>query len=233
MQAEAKITELTLLDGKPAARILCPPRLIPAPGQYLLAHADGSDSPPALRSSVLAASIFAVRIFAGGFLAAPPVPPSWTPGTRLLLRGPLGHGFALPASARRVALIAFDNSSARLMPLIELALKQEAALVLVCETPPDDLPLQVEVQPLRALSDVCNWADYAALDAARESLPGLREKFGMGNPLGARYEAQILVRTPMPCGALAQCGVCAVEVRHGHLLACDDGPVFDLKDLLQ
>ena len=226
MQAEGTIVELILLDGLPAARILCPPKMIPAPGQYLLAYADGSDAP-------LAASIFAAKIFSDGFLVAPSVPSSWMPGTRLRLRGPLGHGFTLPISARRVALIAFDNSSARLLPLLDLALKQGSSVVLVCETPPDDLPLQVEVQPLRALSDVRSWADYVAIDAARESLPGLREKIGMMSPLAARNEAQILIRTQMPCGALAQCGVCAVEVRHGHLLVCDDGPVFDLKDLWQ
>ena len=226
MQAETKIVELILLDGKPAARILCPPKMIPAPGQYLLAHADDSDAP-------LAASVFAAKIFADSFLAAPSVPSSWTPGTRLHLRGPLGRGFVLPSSARHVALIAFDNSSARLLPLLDLALKQGSSVALVSETPPDDLPLQVEVQPLRALSDVRSWADYVAMDAARESLPGLREKIGMMSPLAARNDAQILVRTPTPCGALAQCGVCAVETRRGHLLACGDGPVFDLKDLLQ
>lgn len=226
MQAEAKIAELVLSDGKPAARILCPPRLIPAPGQYLLAHAEGSDNP-------LAVPIFAAKIFADGFLAAPPAPASWSPGTRLHLRGPLGHGFSLPTSARRVALAAFDDSAARMLPLMELALKQKAALVLVCETAPDDLPLQVEVQPLRALLDVFKWTEYAALDAARESLPELREKLGMLSPLEARGEAQVLIRAPMPCGGLAQCGVCAVEIRRGHLLVCDDGPVFDLKNLLQ
>jgi hypothetical protein len=226
MQAEAKVTELTLLNGSSSARILCPPKMIPAPGQYLLAYADGSDAP-------LAASVFVARVFADGFLAAPPVPSTWIPGTCLNLRGPLGHGFNLPVSARRVALIAFDDSPARLLPLLDLALKQGSSIALVCETPPDDLPLQVEVQPLRALSDVYHWADYVALDAARESLPGLRESFGLRSPLAARNEAQILVRTPMPCGALAQCGVCAIEARHGHLLTCDNGPVFDLKDLFQ
>jgi len=226
MQANAKITELILLDGKPAARILCPSKLIPAPGQYLQAFADGSDSP-------VAASIFAAKIFTDSFLAAPSVPSSWMPGTCLCLRGPLGHGFALPSSARRVALIAFDDSPVRLLPLLDLALKQDSSVVLVCETPPDDLPLQVEIQPLRALSDVRSWADYVAMDAARESLPWLREKFGMMSPLVPWNAAQILIRTPMPCGALARCGVCAVETRRGHLLVCDDGPVFDLKDLLQ
>jgi len=232
MQAEARIKELVLLGGDPAARILCPPQLIPQPGQYLLAQADGSEAP-------LAVSVFAAKNFVdasvveSGFLAAPPVPSVWSPGMRLYLRGPLGHGFELPASARRVALIAFDDSPVRLLPLLDQALEQGSSVVVVCETPPDDLPLQVEVQPLRAIPDVRNWADYVALDAARESLPELRKKFRQVGPSGARYDAQILVRTSMPCGALAQCGVCAVDVKHGHLLACEDGPVFDLKLLLE
>jgi hypothetical protein len=36
----------------------------------------------------------------------------------------------------------------------------------------------------------------------------------------------------MPCAGLADCGVCAVELRRGWKLACKDGPVFDLRDIL-
>ncbi len=224
MQAEGKVAELILLDGLPAARILCPPKMIPAPGQYLLAYASGSDAS-------LAASVFAAKILTDGFLAAPPAPASWIPGTRLYLRGPLGHGFILPPSARRVGLVAFDDSSRRLLALLDGAFKNEAAVTLVSDNPPDDLPLQIEVQPLRALIEVCNWADYVAIDTARESLPELREQLGQRGHATVRNEAQILIRTPMPCGGLAECGVCAVEIRRGHMLACDDGPVFGLRDL--
>jgi Iron-sulfur cluster binding domain of dihydroorotate dehydrogenase B len=232
MQAEGIIRELVLLDGKSSARIQCDPSLIPAPGQYLLAYADGSDLP-------LADSVFSAKIFADGFLAAPPVPTSWNPGTRLHLRGPLGRGFLLPNDARRVALIAFDtqqasasDSPSRLLALLDSALKQQASIVLICQTPPDDLPLQVEVQPMSALMDVCDWADYIAIDAERESLPELRKMLGRSNPLTVNNEAQILIRTTMSCGALAECGVCTIEGHHRQLLACKDGPVFNLKDLL-
>ncbi|MFZ1042587.1 MAG: hypothetical protein WCA79_20755 [Anaerolineales bacterium] len=233
MQAEGRIIkELVLLDGKPCARIQCDPSLIPGPGQYLLTYADASDSS-------LAASVFLAKSFADGFLAAPPMPNSWNLGMRLHLRGPLGHGFILPKDVSRVALIAFDtqqasasDSPARLLALLDAALKQEASIVLVCQTPPDDLPLQIEVQPMSALLDICNWADYIAMDAARESLPELKKKLGRSNPFMVRNEAQILIRIPMPCGALAGCGACTVECRRGQLLACKDGPVFDLKDLL-
>jgi dihydroorotate dehydrogenase electron transfer subunit len=222
MQAEGIIRELILLDGKPSARIQCDPSLIPAPGQYLLAYADGSDSP-------LADSVFSAKSFADGFLAAPP---SWAIGVHLHLRGPLGHGFILPNSARRVALIAFYESPIRLLALLDSVLTQEASIVLVCQTPPDDLPLQIEVQPMSALLDICDWADAIAIDAARESMPELKKMLGAGSPLKTRKDAQVLIRTPMPCGAIAKCGVCAIESHRGHLLACKDGPVFDLKDFV-
>jgi hypothetical protein len=75
---------------------------------------------------------------------------------------------------------------------------------------------------------VCNWADYLALEARRVSLPGLGRRLVPK----AGQEAQILIRTALPCGALAECGVCAVPSPRGPLLACKDGPVFKLADLL-
>ncbi len=211
-----------LLDGVPAVRIHCLPGLIPAPGQYLSAYQPGSTSP-------LAEILFRASLERDGFLAAPPVPSEWRPGIHLDLRGPLGHGFALPANARRVALIAVDDSPRRLLALVEPALKQDASITLVCDRPPDDLPLRIEAQPLSVLGDVVDWADYAAFDASRESLVGLgrivlRAAGGRGLP-----QAQVLVRVVMPCGALADCGVCSVKLNDGIALACDAGPVFDLK----
>ncbi len=225
MLAEGSVKELVLVDGQTAALILCPPRMIPAPGQYLHAYDGGTD---ALHSSALAASVYPTKIFADGFIAAPPVPSTWFPGTQLQLRGPLGHGFSMPNFARRVALIAWDDSFAPLKPLMDIAIKQGSEVVAACKLPPEDLPLQVEVQLLSALAEVFAWAGYVAMDLKRESLNELREKIGMSGPLKIPAEAQVLVRTAMPCGGLAECGVCSVN----HRLACADGPVFDLKELL-
>lgn len=232
MQAEGKVVELILLDGFPAAYISCPTRLVPPPGAYLLAHKPGSGL--ALASAIFAARAFteSTKMGANGFLIAPPVPESWTPGAHLYLRGPLGHGFKIPASARRIALVPFDSSPRRLLSLLDPAFKQEAAVTLVNERPLDDLPFQVEVQPLSALLEVFNWADYLAFDAARESLPLLKQNLESIGLHQIRGEAQILIRTPMPCGGLAECGVCTVELRKGPQLACVDGPVFDLKSVI-
>jgi NAD(P)H-flavin reductase len=206
------------LDSR--VRILCPPELIPAPGQYLLAHASASADP-------LAVPVFFSDSAPDGFRSAPNLPTAWTPGTQLNLRGPLGHGFSVPVTARKVALIAFDESPERLRGLIPIAFKQGAEVVLVSDTVVGDLPEAVEVQPLQALKDIYQWADYAAFDAARENLPRLGKIPGVGN----QTQAQILVRAPMPCGALAECGVCALTVRHEWKMICKDGPVFDVSDL--
>jgi hypothetical protein len=219
---EGHLLELYYETALSAARILCLPALIPAPGQYLLAH-DGSDSSP------LSVPVFQAGPAVDGFLAAPSLPAAWSPGTRLHLRGPLGRGFALPVAARRVALLAWDDVPARLLALLPPALKQGAELTLIAETAPRELPAEVEVHPLQSLDEALAWADFLAVDAGRESLPGLRSRLGEQKQL--TVETQVLIRTPMPCGTLAECGVCAIRTRGGWKMACKDGPVFDWREL--
>jgi len=222
MQIGEGILAERFLDG--GGRILCPSDLVPAPGQYLLAFADNSDS-------LIATPVFLSETARGGFLAAPALPTAWLPATPLRLRGPLGHGFSIPPTARRVVLIAFDDNPERLRGLIAPALAQDGAVVLVCESIVTNLPESVEVQPLAALRDVLAWADYAAFDVSREYLPVLDAAVREAGALAIREEVEVLVRTAMPCGALAECGVCPVTVPSGWRLACKDGPVFNLKDL--
>jgi len=205
-------------------RITCPPDLIPAPGQYVLAHARGSDKP-------LAVPVFFSDSAPNGFRSAPYLPLSWTPGTQLDLRGPLGHGFSLPAFARKVALIAFDDSFERMRGLIPMALRQEAEIVLVCKDIVERMTEAVEVQPLQALMDIYRWADYAAFDVARENLQALRELLEKTSQAGKPRETQLLVRTAMPCGGLAECGICALTIKHEWKMACKDGPVFEISTI--
>ena len=228
-----ELVEIYLDNGLTGGRLLCPQNIVPGPGQYLLAHDPASNAP-------LPVPVFNAGSVPGGFLVAPPIPTDWRPGISLSIRGPLGRGFSLRPSARSVALVALGETPARLKAVLADALRQNASVVFVSDLDLPDLPPEVEVQSVAGLAQVANWADYIALDLPREALPGLRETLGLGEqdevkfarPPSRAGEAQALVVTPVPCGGIAECGVCAVRLRRGWKLACKDGPVFDLSDLI-
>lgn len=227
------IVELILQDGLRSARISCPANLIPGPGQYVLAaDSSGLLLPVPLFYTEFAPSGVAVGLWQH-FIAAPPFPDSWLPGQELRLRGPLGRGFTLPVTARRVALVSYDDTPARLRGLTHTALSQGAAVVLVSKSAPDSLPDEVEAQPLSTLSEVCEWSDYMGFDVARENLPELRERLSTMKLRRTLRDAQVLVRTSMPCGGVAECGVCAVPLKSDWKMACKDGPVFDWSDIAE
>ncbi|MEW5827859.1 MAG: hypothetical protein AB1846_03140 [Chloroflexota bacterium] len=216
------LRETFLQDDGPSGRITCPSGLVPTPGQFLLTSRPGSDDP-------LPVPVFKAGDSAGGFLAAAPLPESWLPGTTLNLRGPLGRGFSLPKTCSRLALVSLGATPARLLALLPQALAQNASVVLAGDSIPPGLPTAVEVRPLADLPEIQAWSDFLAADLPREQLSGLRKLMGISQetPFPA---GQALVHVPMPCGGLAECGVCAVTVRRGYRLACKDGPVFDLSD---
>lgn len=225
-KGEGKIVQVYSEGERGTARLECSRELIPTPGQYLLAYALHEPDAP------LAVPLFNAGTFADGFLIAQPLPPTWLPGTLLSIRGPLGHGFNLSRMALRIALVALDETPARLLSLLEASLAQDAAVTLVCDVPFSYLPVEVEIQPLSALSEVLTWADFMALDLSREDLPGLRRRLGLDPDTPVPINAQALVVTPIPCGGIGDCGVCAVTLKRGWKLACKDGPVFDLRDLI-
>lgn len=214
---KGQVIELALRNGFRQARVACSPALIPAPGQYLLSGT-ASDSP-------LSDPVYYFDSAPDGFLAAS-VPDRWTPGLELFLRGPLGRGFLMPASAQKIALLPFTDRAFRLHSLILPALNHGASVVMVNSTHHEHLPDAVEVQPFSALDEILSWADWVAVEAARDELPGLREMLGKQKQSPALRNAEILVRTPVPCGGIAECGVCALAMKSGWKMACREGPVF-------
>lgn len=216
-------------EGRRAAHIACPAKAIPAPGQYLLAHApDDTDAP-------LAEVLFPLERSATSFIAAPPIPPTWQLGTTLHLRGPLGKGFRLPGQIRNLALVALNETISRLLPLLPLAdnvaLFTSSPSHLFTASP--FLPTSLEINPLTDLPAALRWADFLALDLPLARLSSLPKLLGLSKDRYLPCPAQALIITPMPCGGIADCGVCAVGDARRYWLACKDGPVFDLKDLMK
>jgi len=206
----------------------CPPTLRPNAGQYLLVHVAGGDE-------VLPMPLFVSRIREDGLELAGPLPATWMVGTRLAVRGPLGHGFKLPAAAHRVVLASLAGHGSRLGMLVQAALLQQSAteisLVFCGDLPAGSFPSAIEMLPLESLPELLTWADYLALEVTRDQLVIVQDALHLQPGQRCPMPAQVLIEMPLACGGMAQCGLCAVETRRGWKLACEDGPVFDLDEL--
>lgn len=215
-----------------SAVITCPENLIPKPGQYLQAH-NNKD-----RDAVLPISLFLGGIIKeegvgqpSKFIAAPPIPPHWQPGDTLTLRGPLGHGFNIPDTIRRLGLVALGDTFARLMPLAQIAIQTKQEVAIFTDLPLPRLPTQIEANPLKSLPEAISWADFLAFDGPPEAYQDPQSFLGLPPNTALPCQAQALVFSPMPCGGLADCGVCAVKwKRKKNQLVCVDGPVFPLEN---
>ncbi len=252
---DARLTEIQLaagegVGGRLAAWIDCPPSAIPAAGQYVLAYAPGDPLSAVGTALFCGQASVSLKTSARGFLAAPPFPAAWSPGTPLVLRGPLGRGFSL--NGQRLALAALGDTVTRLLPLAAQALQRGDAVTLFTSAPLPALPASIEIYPLVSLPEALAWADCLAIDLPLEALPGLRLSLGLKKEDQLILPAQALVYTPMPCAGLADCGACAVPARHtrerrssvmrtmeqrtkerrSFWLACKDGPVFRLDELV-
>jgi NAD(P)H-flavin reductase len=223
---EGRVNQVQLdQQGAISAWITCPLPKMPSPGQYLFAWAPSDTDTPT------GVPLFPARVSGDGFLATPPLPPAWTPGTELYMRGPLGNGFALPASIRRLALAALDDSVARLLPLAALASQRGCAVTLFADGPLPTLPVSYEAYPLRNLPENLTWADLLAIELPLQRLSELHNVLGVAGSENLPCPAQVLIYTGMPFAGLAECGACAISTRRGYRLACMDGPVFDFHEI--
>jgi hypothetical protein len=222
----ARVHEI-LLDARSQqmVRIVCPQPAVPSPGRYVLAALEEENN------DALPAMLFAGEILTDGFLAVPPVPMSWLPGLPLKIAGPLGKGFQLDRRIKRLALAALGESAARLLPLAYQALEWGADVVLFSDAPAGSLPASIELHPSASAKEALGWADFLALDMPLKKLSSLRAILGLDSQAVLPCPVQVLIDTPMPCGGMADCGVCAVPGHRSWKLACVDGPVFDLKEL--
>lgn len=194
------------------------------PGQYVTAIALESDE-------ILPSMLFPLDWDENGILLPVPERVNWQVGNSLKLHAPLGNGFKLPLSARRLALLDPAGSAERLLPILKLPQAGEAAIVVLREAADLELPEEVEALPVSALSEILDWADYIALDwAFTESIMNL-PGFGFTKGSSNRAEIQVLMRFPVVCGLNAECGLCSVKTRRGWKLGCKEGPVFDWNDL--
>ncbi len=209
------------LESFGTALVVDIPRInLPKAGQYYQAYA------PEWKEAA-AVALFPCGLIPGETLLHGDIPANWGAGTNIHLRGPLGKGFQLPVNAGRVALAAWQAPAISLRPLIGAALTQGAAVVVYAAASGPDLPADVEASPIEQLHDSLDWASYLAVETQLKDLPALAQMLAVKPGHIGKCNIEVHVRTPLVCGGLASCGVCAVPLhKGGYTLACKDGPVF-------
>ncbi|PLS78405.1 MAG: hypothetical protein CYG59_18835 [Chloroflexi bacterium] len=225
------------------------------PGQYLALHWTGTGSfDPLLRQPLFVTTtdsragtcelLVEATSPALGFLG------NAAPGTTLDVLGPLGKGWQLAADVRTLAVLGTAATAPALFGLAHHAIARGVAVTVLLGTasrdeapPPFLLPAAAEYNVAQskafasaaiALLDdhALRWADMLAAALPHPYWAKLAQRVSDVRIRWSRGFAQVAVLPPLPC-CVGVCGVCAVETRHASRLACVDGPVFDLRDLVR
>lgn len=169
-------------------------------------------------------------------------------GETLDLLGPLGNGFTIAPNSKNLLLIA---GGVGIAPLMFLALQARSegklvTLLLGASTGAQLYPQELMPDGIRAivttedgssgrkgmvtdrLPDFVEWADqiYACGPKAMyEAIDAQRGRWSVRKPI------QISLEVRMGCG-LGACYGCSIKTRRGMKQVCQDGPVFDLEEIL-
>jgi NAD(P)H-flavin reductase len=225
-----KILEVRQMDNQPRECLILLDGLAkPAPGQYFQAH-DRTILTQAAGLTLFPSDFEAISPQSITFSTPGGISNLWAPGASLNLYGPLGKGFRLPDETGKLAVAAIGDTCAFVLPLIGDMLSHGGEVSLFMDADIPRLPARVEVNPLSNLPDALRWADFLAVSILDQNLdPNFSTRLGIERP---GCPAQLLVVGQFPCAGLGACGVCAVKTSGRRTkLACQDGPVFDWKDL--
>lgn len=219
----ATITEITPVGQQQAFAVSNLSPVQPNPGQYFRAFVPSS-------SQSIPIPVYPYSINPESILLCGKLPVTWHPGADVLLQGPFGNGFTLSLSPRRLLLYASELPlEPRLFHLALHALQHGADVTWVSNSLSLVLPPQVEVLKVSDFPAALEWSDACAVSAPLNQLPVFLRSLPVKPADHSKVE--VFIDAPLACGN-ARCGVCAVETRKGFKLACKDGPVFPLKELL-
>jgi len=168
-------------------------------------------------------------------------------GEMIDLLGPLGQGFVLSPQSRNFLLVAGGLGIAPLVALAERGVAEgvQVTLLLGAPTraqlyPADLLPPHIRVLP--ATEDgsagkrgvVTDLMAGLASEADQVFACGPTSMYSAMATQGAQIlkgkSVQVSLETRMGCG-MGYCYGCAIETKEGMRSVCQDGPVFDLKDI--
>lgn len=167
-------------------------------------------------------------------------------GDMIDLLGPLGHGFEIGPKSRNLLLIAGGIGIAPLVALAEKGIAKGFGITLLLGAPtqsqlyPAPL-LPPEVKLVVATEDGSAGRRGVVTDLLVDTAAEADQIFACGPISMYRTMAsekilkgksvQVSMEVRMGCGR-GGCYGCALETRAGMRLVCQDGPVFDLKEII-
>ncbi len=205
--------------GKPALRLRVEPGSRPSPGQPFLAYLNESTAP-------IRTALYPSRLHRDGFTTIDIPSPAWTIGAQVQLMGPIGRGFSPPTKSKRRLVIALGQPIDRLIPLIDAAVKSDISIAAFTDGQFPNLPAQVEIATDPA--DVKGWADYIAVDTHALRIAEVADFIAPQPGIPPAADVEMLLDAALACG-FGVCAACAVNTGSGWRLACQDGPVFNMR----
>ncbi len=170
-------------------------------------------------------------------------------GAALNMLGPLGQGWQIASDVRALALVGTLSFASALFGLAHYATTRGLAVSMLLgssnedEAPPPFLLSEaVEYNvahasdPVAAALDLLDeetlrWADLLAIALPLDTLSAVAERVRRVRLQWRRGFAQVALLPFLAC-CVGVCGVCMVDLHHAKRLACIDGPIFDLRDLV-
>ena len=169
-------------------------------------------------------------------------------GETLDLLGPLGNSFSIQSTSNKLLLLAGGMGIAPLTFLAQQALAQSkhVSLLLGARTkdqlyPQKHLPNGIQTlittedgsagkkgMVTDILPDMTDWADQICAcgpPAMYQTIAEQRQR------LEIKIPTQVSLEVRMGCG-LGACYGCSIKTSHGMKQVCQDGPVFDLEEIL-
>ena len=173
-------------------------------------------------------------------------------GETVNLLGPLGRGFSPPDAARNILLAGDATRPALPLALANLTARRGKNVTLALRLPAKRYTPRAELHPavelllvtddgsggyrgdfFRRLAPLIPWADWLAAVGNRAFYRSLKSTIAENQVLPIDGYAQILLSdAPLHICGTGACGYCAVQTAHGTKLACVDGAVFDLAEVL-
>ncbi len=154
--------------------------------------------------------------------------PGWLPGKMLDVLGPMGNTFSPPASSRNWLMLSLGTHPERLLPLLDAGHTRSAALAFWSAFHMPGLAADVErpVSPEEAV----DWADFIAIEYDGPAWPEAYRSLSIDYLRRKRAPIQVLVDVPTPCG-LGGCQACAIPIRKGYFLGCQEGLVRSFEEI--